>query len=111
MWYVARMTQRISEFDQAVLQAVAHLSGTGYGMPIRQHVLEVLRRPVSIAAIYASLSKFEERGWVTATLGEATAERGGRAKRYYRIEARGQSVLSDARATAERLWGLRPVLT
>jgi PadR family transcriptional regulator, regulatory protein PadR len=60
-----------------------------YGVTIMQRVEERTGRTRSLAAIYAALDRLQEKGMVSSWWGEPTAERGGRRKRYYKIEASG----------------------
>jgi DNA-binding PadR family transcriptional regulator len=86
----------LGEFEEIVLLAVAHLREQAYGVPIRQTVQEAKRQDVSIGAIYTTLERLEQKGFVSSRLGESTEERGGRAKRYFKIEATGMQALEEA---------------
>ena len=87
----------ISEFEALVLMAVMHLDGDdeAYGVPIRQLVEERTGRFVSVGALYTTLDRLANKGFVTSRLGEATAERGGRAKKYFKVEGVGVRALED----------------
>lgn len=101
----------LGEFEEIVLLAVMRLGSNAYGVTIRQTVEEVARRSTSIGAIYTTLERLEEKGFVSSRQGEATPERGGRAKRYFKIEASGVQALNKAEAIRSRLReGLNPVL-
>lgn len=88
-----RMT--ISEFEALVLMAVMHLGESGYGVPVRRLVEERTGRMVSVGALYTTLDRLEEKGFVSSRMGEATEARGGRAKKYFKIEGAGEVALSD----------------
>jgi DNA-binding PadR family transcriptional regulator len=63
---------------------------------------------VTIGAVYATLERLAQKRCVKTTMGEPTAERGGRAKRYYTITRTGVAALEDARQQLARMWqGLR----
>jgi PadR family transcriptional regulator PadR len=99
----------LGEFEQAVLLAIMRLgSGGAYGVPIRHDLTERLGRPVSIGAIYTVLERLEAKGFVSSWMGGATRERGGRAKRFYRIEAPGFHALDEARMVTANLWAGLP---
>jgi DNA-binding PadR family transcriptional regulator len=98
----------LGEFEQHVLAAIIRLQTEAYGVPMRRDLSERLKREVSIGALYTTLERLEAKGFVSSRMGGATAERGGRAKRYYRIEAPGVRALADARAAAENLWAGLP---
>jgi DNA-binding PadR family transcriptional regulator len=93
----------LGEFEELVLLAVAGLGENAYGMKIRQAIEEIGGRFTSIGAVYATLDRLEGKGYVSSEYGEATAERGGRAKRYFRIEERGSKALDNAEGTRARI--------
>jgi PadR family transcriptional regulator, regulatory protein PadR len=95
---------RLGEFETAVLLAIAHLQGRGYGPSIANEIERRTRKPVSFGAVYATLDRLQKKGLITSELGEPTAERGGKPKRFYRIEAPGERALREARVAADRLW-------
>jgi DNA-binding PadR family transcriptional regulator len=68
-------------------------------------------RSVSQAAAYLTLRRLEEKGWIASRLGDPTPERGGRAKRYFRLRAAGKRRLTDARSALLEMWdGVAPQL-
>jgi PadR family transcriptional regulator PadR len=98
----------LRELEQAVLLAIIRLGSGAYGVTIRHDLMERLGRPVSIGATYTVLERLEAKGFVTSWMGGATHERGGRAKRFYRIETPGLQALDEARIATENLWGGLP---
>jgi PadR family transcriptional regulator PadR len=90
-------------FEELVLLAVAGLGENAYGMKIRQHIEKTGGRFTSIGAVYATLDRLEDKGYVSSEYGEATAERGGRAKRYFRIEKKGWEALKNVEVVRERM--------
>ncbi|HEY0738869.1 MAG TPA: helix-turn-helix transcriptional regulator [Herpetosiphonaceae bacterium] len=104
----------LGEFEEIVLLAVLRLGSNAYGVTIRQTVEEVAGRPTSIGAIYTTLERLEQKGFVSSWQGEATPERGGRAKRYFKIEGAARQALNEAELIRARLreglnGGLQPV--
>ncbi len=98
----------LGEFEQAVLVTILRLGSNAYGVPIRQDLSERLGRPVSVGAVYTALERLDKKGFVSSWTGGATAERGGRAKRFYRIEAPGVRALDAAKAATRNLWAGLP---
>ena len=94
----------LGEFEQVVLLAVARLGDGGYGVTIRQEIEKRARREVTIGAVYATLSRLEEKGLAASWEGEAEARRGGRARRHYRIEPAGERALQATRVMMDRMW-------
>jgi DNA-binding PadR family transcriptional regulator len=91
-------------FEQAMLLAVMRLRDNAYGVPLRKELSERLGRDVSYGAIYTTLERMEAKGFVSSREGGATNERGGRAKRYYRIELPGRLALASAQEANAKMW-------
>jgi len=91
-------------FELIVLLALLRLGDEAYGVPISNEIEASGARNVSIGSIYITLKRLEEKGLVSSTLGEPTAARGGRAKTYFRLTARGLREVRQARRTLIRLW-------
>jgi DNA-binding MarR family transcriptional regulator len=81
----------IGEFEYLLLTAAAKLSGAAYGAAIRQEIEETAEQRCSIGALYTTLDRLEAKGLVETWMGEATAQRGGRAKRMVRLTPQGIS--------------------
>ena len=94
----------LSEFEQLVLLALARLGERAYGVTIRQEITGRAGKAVSLAAVYATLGRLEERGLVSSRIAAPTATRGGRAKKFFAIEARGTAALLEARDAMQRMW-------
>lgn len=101
----------LGELEQLVLLAILHEGNETYGVPILRAIEERTGRAPSRAAVYIALRRLETRGLVTSRMAEPTAERGGRAKRYFRIEADAVRLLKQSRLALMGMWeGLEPVL-
>jgi DNA-binding PadR family transcriptional regulator len=98
----------LGEFEQAVLLSIIRLRSNAYGVPIRQELTERIGREVSFGAVYTALERLEAKGFVSSRMGDPTPERGGRAKRFYRIEAPGERALEEARKKITGVWGSLP---
>jgi DNA-binding PadR family transcriptional regulator len=95
----------LGQFEQLVLTAILTLYDEAYGVTIHSKVQELAgSKPVSLGAIYVTLDRLEDKGLVTSWLSDPTPERGGRAKRCYRLEALGERALQESAATAQRVW-------
>ena len=99
----------LGEFEQIALLALLRLRANAYGASIRQEIAERTGRDVSVGAVYTTLERLERKGFVSSARGAPTHERGGRAKRFYKIEAPGEHALQRSRETMDRMWeGLVP---
>ena len=93
-----------------VLLALIRLGEDAYGVPISREIEERGGREVALGSVYAALERLEEKGFVTSVLGESTPERGGRAKRFFRITGKGLREIRNTRRAFKKLWQGLPQL-
>ncbi len=95
----------LGQFEQLVLAAILARRDDAYGVSIHSKVQELAHpKSVSLGAVYVTLDRLEDKGLVSSWLSEPTSERGGRAKRCYRLEAVGERALQESAVTAKRMW-------
>ncbi len=68
-------------------------------MIVRREIEERTGRNISIGAVYATLERLEAKGYVSSFTSEPTPERGGRAKRLFRVEAAGKRAFKVSEQT------------
>ena len=103
---------QLAAFEQLVLLALLSLDDDeAYGMNIRQVLQDEVGRDVSVPTVYSALDRLESKGFVSSRLGEPTAERGGRAKKLFRVKPAGLAALREARQTLETMWELGGLAT
>src|SRR6185369_4008132 len=95
----------IGEFEHMVLLAVLRLGDDAYAVTVREEILTHTGRDVSRGSIYITLDRLETKGYLKSRLGEPTAERGGRAKRYYTLRPSAIKALKESRNALVSLWG------
>jgi PadR family transcriptional regulator, regulatory protein PadR len=88
-----RLMDQIGQLEQLVMLAILRLQPTAYGVSLQKELELRTGREYSVGAIYAVLDKLERKGFVKTKQGEATPERGGRAKLYFNLTAPGQTAL------------------
>lgn len=93
----------LGEFEQLVLLALIRLGDEAYGMAVRREIEGRAARDVSIGAVYATLERLESKGLVSSYTGEPTAERGGRAKRHFRVEAEGLRAVRHSQDAIQKM--------
>ena len=98
----------LGEFELMVLLALIRLGENAYGVPISREIEQRSGREVALGSVYAALERLEEKGLATSTLGDPTAERGGRAKRYFRVTEDGLRTAHDTRRVLNQLWKKLP---
>ena len=93
-----------------VILTLIHLGDDAYGVPISQELEKRRRRGVSVGSVYAALERLEGKGLVTSSLGNSTPERGGRAKRYFKVTKEGLRQVQKTRQVLTRMWRHLPEL-
>jgi len=89
--------EALGEFEQLVLLAVLRLGEDAYGMRVRREIAERTGRNVTIGAVYATLDRLAAKGLLDASLSEPTPERGGRAKKSFRLTGEGVDAMNRSR--------------
>ena len=100
----------LGDMEHLVLLAILRLGPDAYGIPILDEVSARSGREVSRATVYVALKRLEQKGLVSSRLGDSTPERGGRAKRYFRVTAAGLGRLRRTRSTLLDFWAAIPQL-
>jgi PadR family transcriptional regulator PadR len=79
----------LGEFEYLLLTAAVRLGEGAYGAAIRREIEAATARRCSIGALYTTLDRLEAKGLLETWMGDATPQRGGRAKRLVRVTAKG----------------------
>ena len=100
---------QLGEFEYLMLTAVARLGDGAYGVAILDEIRTSSGMEASVAAVYAALERLDRHGLIRVSLSDPVPERGGRARREYRLTQIGRSRLRRERAAAMRIWRLKQV--
>ncbi len=98
----------LGEFEEIVLLTVAILGEEAYGVTVTQELEQKTGRAVGFSSIHTTLQRLEEKGFLSSKMGGATAERGGRRKRFFEVTALGRKALMEVKQVREELWGALP---
>src|SRR5258708_23805341 len=79
----------LTDFELMIMLSILRVRDEAYGVPIAREIEETAGRAVTLGAVYLALDRLQENGLVTARLGDATPERGGRAQKVFRCTATG----------------------
>jgi DNA-binding PadR family transcriptional regulator len=94
----------LGEFEQLTLLAVLRLGKEAYGARIREELEEQAGREASVSSIYITLTRLEGKGMVSSWMGEPTSVRGGKSRRFFKVEPSGLAALSQARDRLLSMW-------
>ena len=101
----------MGEFEEVVLLTVAILYENAYGIAIKEDIESRLGRKVSVGAMRTALSRLEKKVLLESEFGEATAIRGGKRKRYFKVTPFGKKELEEVMETRKKLWEAIPSVT
>lgn len=102
--------ESLGNFELMVLLAILRVGEDAYGVPIARELEESGGKDVLLGSVYAALDRLEAKGLVSSRVGDPTPERGGRAKKYFKVTARGVREVRDAQRTLVKLWRGLPEL-
>jgi len=94
----------LGEFEELVLLTISMLGDTAYGVAIKEALEQKANRRITVGSLHSTITRLEEKGLLSSTMGEATAVRGGRKKRYFQLTADARQVLQQVKALRDDLW-------
>jgi DNA-binding PadR family transcriptional regulator len=100
----------LSNFELMVMLAIIRIGDDAYGVSISNEIEETTGSEVLLGSVYDTLARLEAKGLITSSLGEATPERGGKAKRHFRTTSRGIRLVRDTQQSLVKLWKGLPQL-
>lgn len=99
------MSERLlTDFELMLLLAVLRVGEDAYGVPVARELEETGGRSTTLAAVYLALERLRQRGLVTSRLGEKTPQRGGRAKKLFRVTPGGLRAVRRTQRAFVALW-------
>jgi DNA-binding PadR family transcriptional regulator len=96
--------EHLGEFEQIMLLAILRLGDQAYGVPIRQDIERRTGRSLTVGALYRTLDRLEDKGYVSSAFSGPTPERGGRSKRYFKVKPLGLRSLRASREALSAMW-------
>ena len=100
----------LTDFELVILLAVLRVGDHAYGVSIANEIERTGGRTVLLAAIYTALDRLEENSLVTSSYGDPTPERGGRAKRFFKVTGKGLKAVKETQRAFTALWSGIPQL-
>jgi PadR family transcriptional regulator len=95
----------LGEFEQLVLIGILRLKHDKGVLALKADLDAIAGRLVSRGALYRTLDRLGDKGWIDWTVDEAhRPERGGHPKRQLRVTSLGRAVLQASRRTLQQLW-------
>ena len=106
------MTRRLlTDFEIMILLAIMRIGDDAYGVTVAREIEQTAGRSVQLPAVYVALDRLEKQGLVRSRVGEATPQRGGRAKKHFALTRAGVGSVQDTRDALTALWSQLPQLS
>lgn len=99
---------QLGEFEEVVMLTVAILYENAYGVSIKKEIENRLKRGVSVGALQSALKRLEDKDFLDSHEGQATQERAGRPKRFFKITSLGKQAMQHTKETRNALWDAIP---
>jgi PadR family transcriptional regulator, regulatory protein PadR len=93
----------LGEFEQIVLLAILRVGKDAYGVTIGSEIQNQTGRVPAPGALYTTLDRLEEKGFVRSQMGDPTPQRGGRAKRFFKVTSIGVQAVTKAQQSYQKL--------
>lgn len=94
----------LTDFELMIVLAILRIGEEAYGVQIAREIETTGGRRVLLGAVYSALDRLERNGLVASAIGDPTPERGGRAKRFFRVTPRGVRAARQTRQALVALW-------
>jgi len=94
----------LSRREEQVLLAVWEIQDNAYLLAIKKYLSEVTSKDWSVGIIHKPLLQLEKKGFITSSIGEATAKRGGRRKKLYKVTSLGIDELKKLKSEQDLIW-------
>lgn len=99
----------LGELEELVLLTVAAIGEPAYAVNILEALESQTGRTIDFSTLHTTMKRMQDKGLLTSRMGGATAERGGRRKRFFTITSAGARALRDNQEMRSRLWSLVPM--
>ena len=106
---MSKKPTHLGDLQQLTMLAVARLRKQAFGASIREELLNVSDRDVSVSTVHVTLVRLEDQGFVRSRRTDPDPIRGGKGKRYFEVTAKGWEALDASRRAQARMWeGVEP---
>jgi PadR family transcriptional regulator PadR len=90
--------------EELIMLSILNLEDDAYLIAIADHLSGITGKRVSLTSVHLPLSRLENSGLISSRFGKATARRGGRRKKIYKITEKGLEVLGEFKRISDELW-------
>jgi len=95
----------LSKLEENVLLVILKLEDNAYIVTIKTTLEKYLKKNISFGALYLSLNRLTRDKYLRTEIGDPTSQKGGRAKKYYRITREGVLKLKEVHTLQRKMWG------
>jgi PadR family transcriptional regulator PadR len=101
----------LSRSEELILLAILELRDNAYVVSIRKELKQMTGETWAMGALFVTLDRMSQKGYVQSRLSEPTPERGGRRKRLYMLLPNAVDALNRVRDLNRVVWKNVPDLS
>lgn len=94
----------LTRAEEMILLSIKRLKDNAYCVSIFDEIQRITQKKWTLGGIYIPLYRLEKNGYVKSRLGQPTAERGGKSKRFYRLTPKGLKSLEAIKKIEIAMW-------
>jgi len=110
-WLWRYWMKYLSRPEEFLLLTLWKMDEEPYGVNIRKYLSKITGKYWSIGSVYVPLDRLEAKGFVRSYLADPIPERGGKAKRYYKLTDAGMVQLQEIQKVYFKFWENVPDLS
>lgn len=96
--------KKLTKLEEFVLLAILNLDENAYLVTIQNYLEEQAETTLSFGTLHVMLRRLEQAELITHYIGEATAKRGGKAIKYFKLTKDGIESLKEIQKVNEAMW-------
>lgn len=94
----------ITRKEELIMLSILNLQQEAYLIAIQDFLTENTGEKISLTSVHLPLTRLEKNGLIESKFGEATAVRGGRRKKIYRLTKYGLETLTEHKKINDALY-------
>jgi PadR family transcriptional regulator PadR len=100
--------KELTRREELIMLSIINLRSGAYLVAVTDHLKRVTGKKIMLTSVHLPLTRLEKMGFIASELGEATAVRGGRRKKIYRITKAGFRALNEHKRISDVFWASYP---
>ena len=96
--------RQLTRNEEYVLLSILNLEDNAYLVTIQEYLKENADNNLSFGTLFVLLKRLEKSNYIKSKIGEATAKRGGKAIKFFKLTKEGYKVLEEIHEIQASIW-------